>query len=75
MTSNEISCCAAISACEKGGQLKGALNLMTFDGQESQVTSNEVSCHAAISACEKGGRWKRAWNLFRFDVLDAGDVK
>ena len=59
---NVISCSAAISACEKGGEWEQALSLLS-SMPGVQVMPIVISCNAAISACEKGDEWKQALSL------------
>ena len=53
---------SAISACEKGGNWRGALQLL-HDLEQAQLQKSLVSYNAAISACEKSGRWDLALGL------------
>ena len=53
LTSNEISCSAAISACEKGKQWEEALRLLQQLICSARIP-NEIRYSAAISACENG---------------------
>ena len=57
-----IMYCAAISACEKGGQWQRALQLME-DVQAEGIPAGAITYSAAISACENGRRWQQALHL------------
>eukprot|EP00973_Karenia_brevis_P041471 5737772-Karenia_brevis.AAC.1 len=59
VTSDVISCSAAISACKKGGQWEHALSLLQ-KMRKTGMTCNVISFSAAISACEKGAQWEHA---------------
>ena len=59
-----IMYCAAISACEKGGQWQRALQLME-DMQAEGIPADTITYSAAISACEKGRQWQRALRLMK----------
>ena len=54
-----ITCSTVISACEKCGKWKEALQFWSVM-KLLRVDSNTVTCNAAISVCEKGHEWKRA---------------
>ena len=56
--------CAAIRACEKGGQWQRVLQLME-DMQAEGVPTDAVTYSAAISTCEKGRQWQRALQLMK----------
>lgn len=60
---NLVTCSAAISACEKGGQWKKALDLFR-DMWCRGIVLNVITFIAAISACEKGDQWEKALDLF-----------
>eukprot|EP00415_Alexandrium_ostenfeldii_P004959 UN4959 len=59
-----ISCSAAMSACEKGGQWQAALAVLRTM-PHLRINPNVISCNAAVSACAKGDRWQMALHLFR----------
>jgi pentatricopeptide repeat domain-containing protein 1 len=62
---NVITFSATISACEKGGQWKKALEL--FHSMKGHgVKPSVITFSAAISACEKGGKWEKALELFHW---------
>ena len=50
---------AAISACERGGDWKGALTLLQ-ELQSHSLRPDQTTHNAVISACEKGSRWRTA---------------
>ena len=53
-----ISYSFAISACDKGGELRHASGLLV-GVRNNNVLPDVISCNSAISACEKGGQWQR----------------
>ena len=53
---------AAISACEKSGQLQQALELFGRIPGEG-VRRDTITHSAAINACEKGGQWKQTLEI------------
>ena len=57
-----ITCSAATSACEKGGEWPQALEHMSMIAG-SRIQMNNISCNAAIRACEKDGEWSHALEL------------
>ena len=57
-----ITCSAAISACEKGGEWTPALDLLCAVARSS-IQVSTITCSAAISACEKGSEWARALDV------------
>ncbi|CAE8596920.1 unnamed protein product [Polarella glacialis] len=59
---SEVSCNAAISACEKAGQWQFALGLLS-SMPELRIAPDRISYNAAISACAKEGQWQVALSL------------
>ena len=59
---NTISYNAAISACGKGQQWLGALQLLR-EMPEKVVVADAISYNAAISACDKCNQWYGAVQL------------
>jgi pentatricopeptide repeat protein len=55
---------ALISAAEKGGQWKLALEILD-EMKDAGFGGNVVAYSAAISACARGQQWRRALQLFR----------
>ena len=49
-----ITCNAAVSACEKGGERAHALDILG-NMARSSIAMATITCNAAVSACEKGG--------------------
>ena len=52
-----ITCNAAVSACEKGGEWARALDILGVMARSS-IQMDTFTCSVAISACEKRGMWR-----------------
>lgn len=59
---NAHAYCAAINACEKGGQWLRAIELFKLM-QERGVMPNTVTCTSVICACKAGGHWQDALTI------------
>ncbi|CAK0789454.1 unnamed protein product [Prorocentrum cordatum] len=61
-----VTCGAAVSACERGGQWARALAVLReLGGLRVEVCLSDVIAYsAAISACARGRRWENAVELF-----------
>eukprot|EP00969_Alexandrium_andersonii_P176615 7809280-Alexandrium_andersonii.AAC.1 len=59
---NVVTCSAAVSAYETGGQWSTAMELLR-SMYRMRVDPNVYSYSAAVSACEKGGQWQAALEL------------
>ena len=49
-----ITCNAAVSACEKGGERARALDILG-NMERSSIAMDMITCNAAVSACGEGG--------------------
>ncbi|CAK9020915.1 unnamed protein product [Durusdinium trenchii] len=70
MPRNTFSYSAAISACEKSGELERDAAVVGGHAAWSvrlleRVPWNVVTCSACIAACEKGREWRRALQMLR----------
>lgn len=59
---NAHAYCAAINACEKGGQWLRAIDLFNLM-QKRGVQPNTVTCTSVICACKAGGHWQDALTI------------
>eukprot|EP00434_Breviolum_minutum_P025667 symbB.v1.2.022682.t1/scaffold2025.1/size93651/5 len=59
---NIITFSAAISACEKAGEWRSALNIL-WEMKGRKLSADTIACSAAISACEKAAQWEVALQL------------
>jgi pentatricopeptide repeat protein len=53
------SCCAAMSACSKGGQWQRAVQSL-HEMQEQCITPSIRTYNCTINACQRGGNWQLA---------------
>ena len=61
-TPNTVTCNAAITACEKGGQQPHAVALLQSMCVQ-KIRPDTISYSAAISACAHGACWEQALEL------------
>lgn len=70
---NKVTFCAVISACEKGGMYKKALEVFR-EMLMSGINADEWSLRAALSSCQKSGNWSFAQQILLSVKGSAADM-